>query len=388
MADQQLVRTTAKLWFGADPEIFLSQDGMIVGSERALPEEGVGVSPWRPEHVPEHMLKADPIGVIRDGIQVEFNLPPTDCREWMNLEIRYAFSCLSDHLTKMERTGQKFEASFKQVVDVSKKELKTLSKMSRTLGCAPSFNWYTPEITVEKRLKAAGYTADTYPVRSAGGHIHLGLPEHLMSHRDKLAPLMDVLLGNTAVMIDRDPRMAERRTIYGAAGEFRLPRHGFEYRTLSNFWLKSKELVSLVLGLSRLAVYVLDTSVDGPTGPSTFKADQALIDLIDLRAIKTAIDNNDLKLARANFNGVKTFLLNHVPFALKRGTECGLDGAKLEKFDVFLNKIETHGLDAWFPGNIIDNWSHSNFLLGWETFLEQQVIPEHSNLGYSNGAFQ
>jgi hypothetical protein len=44
------------------------------------------------------------------------------------------------------------------------------------------------------------------------------------------------------------------RKLYGAAGRYRQPSYGVEYRTLSNFWLASPELVELVYDICSFVI--------------------------------------------------------------------------------------------------------------------------------------
>lgn len=356
MAESRTLKTDAVVYFGADPEIFLESNGKIVGSEHAIPEEGV-----IKDMIPSRYALNGPVSLVRDGVQIELNLPPAFCREWFILEIRTAFKALKTHLES--KKDSQFVVSFKQVVDVDQEELKKLSKMSRRLGCQPSFNWYNPVATI-------GVDPDTYTKRSAGGHFHFGLPPHLMSNREHLAPICDTIMGLSSVLIDRCPEAAERRKVYGRAGEFRLPRHGFEYRTLSNFWLRSKELVSLFTGLQRLCVFILDTAVD----EKGWTADQALFELVNLQEVEKAINENNLELARTQFLGVKEFLHRHLPVSPIK--ETGLDGSNLNAFDAFIKGIDEGGIERWFPEDPMTHWLKCDWLRGWESFLEKQVTPD------------
>ena len=54
---------------------------------------------------------------------------------------------------------------------------------------------------------------------------------------------MDFYLGLPSLLFDADTR---RREMYGKAGCFRPKPYGAEYRTLSNAWLKSEELIRWV----------------------------------------------------------------------------------------------------------------------------------------------
>lgn len=335
---------------GCDPEFFFQKEGQIVGSEKVIHTGGVTV--------------------VRDGVQAELHPRPFACRASLAGELAAAFKTLRTHLASVNQMG----ISLASVVEVSKQELDSLSEQSRVLGCQPSLNAYeTASISVEPGCQT----------RSAGGHIHIGLEDckELFSIRTRLVPLLDVLLGNTAVLFDRDPQAAERRKLYGRAGEYRLPRYGVEYRTLSNFWLQAYPLMSLVMGLARLSTNVLASSVIGRYQYDTLKntsklvtwdAESALLARVDLDAVQRAINENDLALAKRNWEQVKQFLATHVP-----QMNCGLDHAKIEAFEYFASVVQEKGLKEWFPEDPLTHWctlpdGHGR---GWESFLTNTVAP-------------
>jgi hypothetical protein len=387
------IRRTSRIWFGADPELFVSLDGKIIGSEHFIPDKGVftesyvrdpnatyyngrlkGASyqsyvdntKWRGSHA-KTADNGTKLGAVRDGVQVELTIPASDCRRWFAMEIGCAFRTLKKRLDEMQTEGKKFELSFRQVIEVDKEELAKLSADSRVLGCQPSFNFYEQNSTI-------GVDPATYTKRSAGGHLHFGLPKHLMPERDKLPILFDIILGNTSVLIDRDPNAAERRKVYGRAGEFRRPRHGIEYRTLSNFWLRSKELVGLVTGLGRLAIWILDSSVEKPGEDlKPWPADKALVDLVNVDDIRKAINTNDLDLAKRNFENVRKFIARHVPrygnLGSLDGSECALERELLPHFDVFVKGIDEGGIQKWFPQEPLEHWLGVGYNSSWEHFL-------------------
>lgn len=87
-------------------------------------------------------------------------------------------------------------------------------------------------------------------LRTAGGHIHLGteLGKNFISCVS-LIRMLDLFVGIPSLFIDHDPTSQCRRKLYGMPGRYRQPEHGIEYRSLSNFWLASPELVKLIYDL-------------------------------------------------------------------------------------------------------------------------------------------
>jgi hypothetical protein len=348
-------------YFGCDPELFIAQGQRIIGAEKAIPETGLPA-------------------IVLDGVQVELNPQPEPCRANLINNISAAMKTLSRHLESKDKT---LSISFRQVIEVDKQELDSLGEKAKILGCAPSRNAY--DMSASIRVNPAAYMK-----RSAGGHIHLGLNYHsgsptyspswkepplqaaLKEHKERLIPLLDVLLGNTCVLLDRDPSNVERRQVYGRAGEYRLPAHGLEYRTLSNFWLRSSRWTSFVLGMARMAVNVLANEL------TTEKAYQwpavtTLLELIDMEHIRTAINTNNFDLAWKNFEAIKPFFSRHV----KVGS-WSLTGHRLPVFEFYLdnNKMPVVQPELTDPITHWNNIPEGHAInVGWEDLLDRIVYP-------------
>lgn len=349
------------IYMGCDPELFFEQGGEIIGAEKVLGKE---------ERILGHGLDSS-TKLVLDGVQAEINLPAMTCRQSLaNYIARVIYS------TAEKLKGSDIKICYRGVVDVTQKELDTLSDKSKVFGCAPSLNLYEPGVT-------PGVDPKVYLKRSAGGHIHLGFDHWapVYKARTRLVPILDVLLGNTCVLIDRDPANAERRKVYGRAGEYRLPKHGLEYRTLSNFWLRSYELTSLVFGLARTAVNILGTTVQGQyaydysksrTNYTPWPAEERLLNSVNLKQVVEAINTNNVDLAKENYRGVRDFLEKYVH------TEIGLYAGNLDLFDHFIARIDEKGLDYWFPNDPTEVWCRKIELVGsgWETFLQQTVCKD------------
>jgi hypothetical protein len=141
---------------------------------------------------------------------------------------------------------------------------------------------------------------EKYRIRSAAGHIHLGDASGsttssqwaALHSPDRLVPILDIIVGNTCVLLDRDPGNVERRRVYGRAGEYRTPPYGIEYRVLSNFWLRSYSLMSFVMSLSRFAVGLLTATIHNG-GRKGVNYEAELLKLVNMDDIRRAINEND-----------------------------------------------------------------------------------------------
>ena len=347
---------------GCDPELFLANaNGQIVGSERAVPSDGLDFK-----------------NVVQDGVQVELNPGPSQCRELLAANIRSSFLTLKRRLDELSLKGQTFTASFRSVVEVDATELAALSPAASALGCAPSFNAYSSTASI-------AVDGSTYRTRSAGGHIHLGFHNTALwreeaslygnapavDHRARIVPLLDALVGNVCVLLDRDPLQAERRKLYGRAGEHRLPTHGLEYRTLSNFWLRSYQLMSFVMGMARFAVNLTHHTI--VTGE-----DQAerLLSEIDFDVLQLAINKNDAKLALYNLDPVLRLCHDFAPTQMYYGIP--LNKRTIKKFLHLVKTIEAQGIESIWPEDPMTYWTTlRNFIgaSGSEQYLSKLRVP-------------
>lgn len=314
-----------KFDLGSDPEFFYKKDGNIVGAETILPAKGYGTRSGL---------------VIIDGVQAELNPSSDNCRE--SHLFRVAELIEEAH----RRRPDGVELCFDTTVDISKEEMEKLAPMSQGFGCTPSQNIYGKIPMVKD--------PSTYYKRSAGGHIHLGLERHAEMVADEfgfhlptgkkhfpkedyptIVRLLDILVGNTCVLLDRDEGNVERRKNYGRAGEYRTPAHGLEYRTLSNFWLYNYTMGHFVLGMCRFAV----------TCYLNGRADE-IIKLVNEQDVVRAINENNFELAMDNFK--KLYAL----FANEKNT----DSFPLnhESMIAFLHMVEV-GYKNVLPGGV-ESW--------------------------------
>lgn len=345
--------------FGCDPEFFFEKNGQIIGSEKIIDiKKGFGTG------------QKGKSKYIVDGVQAELNPEPNACRASLANEIS---KCFRDLHAKIS-ADKSLSINFKPTVKITKEELMSLDEKSRTFGCAPSKN-------INKKSKNSVHLRDpkTYMYRSAGGHIHIGAVENGAYHPGgnttkfvlrepaRLIAIMDIIVGNTCVLIDRDPSNKERRKVYGKAGEYRTPPHGVEYRTLSNFWLRSYPLMSFVMNLSRMSVSILANTMPGRD------FERELLKSVNMSKIHQAINDNDAELAWNNFQRIKPFIARYIP---TDNYDFPLTQDNLEIFEFFVEK----GIDHWFTEDPMSHWmslpNANGQQCGWESFLRNRVKPQ------------
>lgn len=373
--------------FGSDPEFFFISNGELVESNKIIGDEGLFLG---------HSTNGRPV-CTKDGVQAELNPMPYRCREGMGIHIASLFKELQR--TILSNNGSKI--LFDGVIKLSEEKMDELSDESKKFGCAPSRNYYT------RKASEIKVNPEVYPYRSAGGHIHIGKIEHFRSNLCAIDPkaviphpletlhpgdplpkiehvdesikflhlkhrlivrLLDTVVGNTCVLIDKNPAQKERRKVYGKAGEYRLPKHGLEYRSLSNFWLRSYQLVSFVFGLTRLAVNIGATIYLNEKEHGERSSLRDIFKLCSKKDVQTAINNNDFDLAKKNFDSIKDFLMDLIK---ERFGRYPFDRERLPYFEHFVSKR----LDYWFPEDPVKHWTSigSVYRIGWESFLANVV---------------
>lgn len=341
---------------GCDPEFFFTNKGKILEASSVLPKEGFKYETYTKSKF------------VIDGVQAELNPNSNTCIANLANEIRRAFERLKlDVLDK-----QKVDLSFEGVIKFSEDDMLHLNEESKKFGCAPSKNLYT------RRDSIITVNPATYQYRSAGGHIHIGsnyptdeLVIFLHAKPRLAVRLLDLVCGNTCVLVDRDPSQVERRKVYGRAGEYRLPKHGLEYRTLSNFWLHSYQMMSLAFGLARTAITIgFDIYKYEKLYPDKRSRFRKILTLVNRKDVANAINNNDFDLAKKNFDKIKKYLVSienddyHYPISKD----------SLDAFEYFVKK----GMKYWFKEDPLTHWLNipEGHNTGWGAFCTKVVAPE------------
>jgi hypothetical protein len=212
---------------GADPELFLraidtnfpvTSIGRIGGSKREPRQLGGGFA------------------LQEDNVTVEFNIPPADSKAKFIASIEYVLGYLRSEL---EPKGLKLDISATMDFDIQD----LMHPQAQELGCEPDSNAWTG------RNNPRPHAPET--LRSSGGHLHIGYENPSKEVSTEIIKAHDLFCGVSSLVHDSDTR---RRQIYGKAGACRYKGYGVEYRTLSNFWIKSPELISFMYEQSEKAI--------------------------------------------------------------------------------------------------------------------------------------
>lgn len=310
---------------GCDPEFFfVNESGDVVPSQMVIP-----------------LGDKD---VVRDGFQGELNPEASYCRQVAGGSI--AAALLKAYRYANDNGVALSLDSFKIITD---KSWKMVDKSIKRFGCNPTMNVH------ENNFKRPTGLRERF--RAAGGHIHIGVQAKYRKDIKTLVSLMDIFAGNTCVLIDRNKENARRRKIYGRAGEYREKPYGLEYRVLSNFWLRSYTLWSMVSVLCRNAV---DVHANGLS--------KELLSRFDMDKVRKAINENDFELAKENFEILKKFIHEH------SATGNGLSRDRIDKVYKWATG-KRDPLKSWDTlDKTIKSWrSKLNTIgIGFETYIDRK----------------
>lgn len=242
---------------GADPELFLrnkatgqfiSSIGLIGGSKDNPMPIGEGCA------------------VQEDNVAVEFNIPPCKTADDFIRSINY-------NKTYLQGIADLFNLELCIQPSAVFDDEQLANPAAQEFGCEPDFNaWAGGAQNPRPR-------AENPNLRSAGGHIHVEVPEGL----DILdvVKAMDLFVGCTMLEFDSDK---DRRQLYGKAGAFRKKAYGVEYRTASNAWIASDERIRWAWEQTEKAIHFVKTghTIDEETG----KLIQQCINTSDLNCLE------------------------------------------------------------------------------------------------------
>ncbi len=269
---------------GGDPEFFITtKRGKTLSACQFLPSKfnKKKVRNYSGNKVGEYFF---------DGVQAEINIEPSRCREVLASRI---WNVLRSVKSKI---GDDYKVVMKPSVIVSKDVLDRADPEAKRFGCSPDWNAYTG---LQNESKLNG---DTHRVRYSGGHIHLSFDkgDRMLSDPNiflDFVKLLDLFVGIPMLLLDVGSASNRRRKYYGKAGTFRETRWGVEYRQPSNVWLKSPELTSLALGLSRTAYRIMISSKEN-----------LFWDSVKQEEIRKAIDSSNNKDCTEIYERIKELM--------------------------------------------------------------------------------
>ena len=263
-----------KFTIGTDPEFMLRKDGEYASS--------IGLLRYT-KRVPKRF--PDGTTLQKDNVAIEFASSVADSEETFVKAVRTAFFHTLSEIPSEYGLVATPSAHFK--VELLE------SKEAQEIGCEPDFNAWTSQKNV---APVEEFRAGT--LRSCGAHIHVGHPSlRKIFDKEDMIKVMDYVVGNTTVPLDCDAPALERRKLYGKAGCFRPTNYGVEYRTLSNFWLKTPNLVRLIYNLTADSLKVMTDDGIG-----------ALIQHCEPEHIHSAINTGDNRQAMKNLQKLNGFL--------------------------------------------------------------------------------
>jgi len=139
--------------------------------------------------------------------------------------------------------------------------------------------------------------------------------------------LMDLFHGVISTILDNSPEAIERRKLYGKAGSHRPTDYGVEYRALSNYWMKSPELVML---MDRLTEEVLKIMRETPEGDrEDMDKGPSIIKEVGETTIQNIINNGEVEKAK---EVLETHLMKHLSNETKDLLEMCME--KIETYEI------------------------------------------------------
>lgn len=314
------------LMSGTDPEIFaVDGKGQVLPAWEFLPDKPHAIA------LKKKFLDTDGdpyIPMFWDGVQAEFCPQGRACLETLHDHIRLGLM----RILKSVRTkyGKEANLTLQNTVQLTDEIVKTAKEDYLRFRCSPSMNIYHDPGSIPP-------DHHEYRYRFAGGHIHIGFRAKLTAPIiEEIVKALDNVLAIASVSMAAGIDTAERRKMYGRAGEFRLPPHGIEYRVLSNFWLSHPAISNLIFELTRQTVKFAMSGLFRTCWAS------------NRDVVRDVINNNDVAAARKILDvnkHVLTCMLKDVWGSSSKPVELGLV--------TILN-----GLDAAIkdPTDIVGNW--------------------------------
>jgi hypothetical protein len=198
------VTVMTKLTYGADVELFVqTREGVIMPADTVMCTLTDVPSPTK------YSLQID-------GACLEYHLPICKSITEFIDETRNSIHSAHYHVKVHGCTAIAVPSA------TIREDLLDRSRYGHEFGCKPDYNAYAPQHG--RRLKACDYGYK----RTAGGHLHIGVPDDTKLRPYNLVKVLDVLISVNYY--------GDGRHQLFPFGTFRPTAYGIEYRTLSNCW--------------------------------------------------------------------------------------------------------------------------------------------------------
>lgn len=220
-----------EILIGCDPEVFVKRNNVFESAHNLI--RGDKKNPQKVHR-----------GAVQvDGMALEFNTDPAATEGEFLLNVQTVYDIMKSMVPGYELVAT-------PVADFSLEYLKAQPQEALELGCDPDYNAWTGDVNPRPN--------GDVPMRTASGHVHIGWTSDADgsdgNHRARAEAVvrqMDFYLGLPSLMYDKETR---RRNMYGKAGACRYKSYGVEYRTLSNAWLNSPELIKWVFRAAKKGI--------------------------------------------------------------------------------------------------------------------------------------
>jgi len=244
---------------GCDPESFLiNKDGNVVSAIGRI-----GGSKHEPKPILENYGKG--YALQEDNVLLEYNIPPASSFSEFTDSIDIVHHYIDRLLADQELARAKIASHSMHPKEVE-------HPMAWVFGCEPDFNAWTLKVNPRPRCEDPLF-------RSAGGHIHIGIPNLSKSQSVAIVRWLDRYVGSYLLKHDPDD---QRSKLYGAPGAMRFKEYGLEYRTPSNWWtFQPTNIIEEIYGYIRRAVErgmtgkINEVKVQG-FGPEILESKEAL----------------------------------------------------------------------------------------------------------------
>lgn len=224
--------TKEEVTIGGDPEFFgINNDGYIVASQDIIKGE-YGAK--------ERPLQLDGGSIHRDNVLMEitFDAAKTADQLVKNISsVMYQVECMLDT----------FSVKPLFVPSMYMEDEQLMHFEAQTFGCSPDWDAYLGAINPAPDAMGAGN------FRSAGGHVHAGFNFRDVGDQFLAGVSADVFVGLPSVLLDTDG-IERKQRLYGKSGAMRPKPYGIEYRTPSNFWMQSEEMMRWMFNHMQAAI--------------------------------------------------------------------------------------------------------------------------------------